>query len=64
MIIGETIFLYSASVNGSSTSFVSKILITFVMAIGMILTPIYSLSMSRQMFYGYKVLNIPNSYFF
>nr|YP_009745760.1 NdhD [Myricaria prostrata]YP_010378432.1 NdhD [Myricaria elegans]QIH30285.1 NdhD [Myricaria prostrata]QYC94205.1 NdhD [Myricaria elegans] len=42
----------------------TKILITFGMAIGMILTPIYSLSMSRQMFYGYKLLNIPNSYFF
>nr|AGW04489.1 NADH dehydrogenase subunit 4 [Astephanus triflorus] len=41
-----------------------KILITFVMAIGMILTPIYSLSMSRQMFYGYKLFNVPNSYFF
>nr|YP_009250955.1 NADH dehydrogenase subunit 4 [Geranium incanum]AMY95966.1 NADH dehydrogenase subunit 4 [Geranium incanum] len=33
-----------------------KILITFVMAIGMILTPIYSLSMLRQMFYGYRLL--------
>nr|UFP92141.1 NADH-plastoquinone oxidoreductase subunit 4 [Apocynum venetum] len=41
-----------------------KILITFVMALGMILTPIYSLSMSRQMFYGYKLFNVPNSYFF
>nr|AGW04946.1 NADH dehydrogenase subunit 4 [Telosma cordata] len=41
-----------------------KLLITFVMAIGMILTPIYSLSMSRQMFYGYKLFNVPNSYFF
>ncbi|CBI31111.3 unnamed protein product, partial [Vitis vinifera] len=41
-----------------------KILITFVMAIGMILTPIYSLSMSRQMFYGYKLFNGPNSFFF
>nr|UGV20358.1 NADH-plastoquinone oxidoreductase subunit 4 [Anisodus tanguticus] len=41
-----------------------KILITFVMAIGMILTPIYSLSMSRQMFYGYKQFNVQNSYFF
>nr|QCS25439.1 NdhD [Dipentodon sinicus] len=40
-----------------------KILITFVTAIGMILTPIYSLSMSRQMFYGYKISNAPNSYF-
>ena len=34
------------------------------MAIGMILTPIYSLSMSRRMFYGYKLFNVPNSYFF
>nr|WBU14602.1 NADH dehydrogenase subunit D [Floscopa scandens] len=37
-----------------------KILIIFVMAIGMILTPIYLLSMSRQMFYGYKLFNVPN----
>nr|YP_010908188.1 NADH dehydrogenase subunit 4 [Tillandsia extensa]WIL84289.1 NADH dehydrogenase subunit 4 [Tillandsia extensa] len=41
----------------------SKMLITFVMAIGMILTPIYLLSMLRQMFYGYKLFNIPNSNF-
>nr|YP_010395554.1 NADH-plastoquinone oxidoreductase subunit 4 [Haplophyllum dauricum]UQJ73082.1 NADH-plastoquinone oxidoreductase subunit 4 [Haplophyllum dauricum] len=43
-----------------------KIVITFVMAIGMILTPIYSLSMLRQMFYGYKLFtfNAPNAYFF
>nr|YP_010995263.1 NADH-plastoquinone oxidoreductase subunit 4 [Trollius buddae]WOZ18636.1 NADH-plastoquinone oxidoreductase subunit 4 [Trollius buddae] len=40
-----------------------KILITFVTAIGMILTPIYSLSMLRQMFYGYKQFNSPNSQF-
>nr|YP_010419677.1 NADH-plastoquinone oxidoreductase subunit 4 [Laportea mooreana]USG53378.1 NADH-plastoquinone oxidoreductase subunit 4 [Laportea mooreana] len=40
-----------------------KILITFVMALGIILTPIYSLSMLRQMFYGYKLFTIPNSYF-
>nr|YP_009570745.1 NADH-plastoquinone oxidoreductase subunit 4 [Frankenia pulverulenta]QBC67692.1 NADH-plastoquinone oxidoreductase subunit 4 [Frankenia pulverulenta] len=44
--------------------FMSKILITFGMAIGILLTPIYSLSMLRQMFYGYKLLNIPNSSFF
>jgi NAD(P)H-quinone oxidoreductase subunit 4 len=42
----------------------TKVLITFVMAIGMILTPIYSLSMLRQMFYGYKLFNAPKSYFF
>ena len=40
-----------------------KILITFIMAIGMILTPIYLLSMLRQMFYGYKLFNFPNPYF-
>nr|YP_010275944.1 NADH-plastoquinone oxidoreductase subunit 4 [Cananga odorata]UKH49858.1 NADH-plastoquinone oxidoreductase subunit 4 [Cananga odorata] len=40
-----------------------KLLITFVMAIGMILTPIYSLSMSRQIFYGYKLFHVQNSYF-
>nr|QOL12352.1 NADH dehydrogenase subunit 4 [Campanula takesimana] len=39
-----------------------KILITFVIAIGIILTPIYLLSMSRQIFYGYKLLNAPKSY--
>ena len=43
---------------------ITKILITFVMAIGMILTPIYSLSMSRQIFYGYKFFNIQNCSFF
>nr|YP_010488455.1 NADH-plastoquinone oxidoreductase subunit 4 [Anaxagorea javanica]YP_010488460.1 NADH-plastoquinone oxidoreductase subunit 4 [Anaxagorea javanica]QNS22723.1 NADH-plastoquinone oxidoreductase subunit 4 [Anaxagorea javanica]QNS22728.1 NADH-plastoquinone oxidoreductase subunit 4 [Anaxagorea javanica] len=41
----------------------TKVIITFVMAIGMILTPIYSLSMSRQMFYGYKLFHVPNSSF-
>ncbi|CAN6462610.1 unnamed protein product [Victoria cruziana] len=41
----------------------SKILINFVMAIGMILTPIYSLSMLRQMFYGYRLFNVPKSHF-
>jgi NAD(P)H-quinone oxidoreductase subunit 4 len=34
------------------------------MAVGMILSPIYLLSMLRQMFYGYKLFNAPNSYFF
>nr|UJT97573.1 NADH-plastoquinone oxidoreductase subunit 4 [Fagus longipetiolata] len=43
---------------------ITKILITFVMAVGMILTPIYSLSMLRQMFYGYRFFNAPNSSFF
>nr|WMN05870.1 NADH dehydrogenase subunit D [Impatiens huangyanensis] len=42
----------------------TKILITFGMGIGMILTPIYLLNMLRQMFYGYKLFNMSNSYFF
>nr|YP_009828982.1 NdhD [Impatiens hawkeri]QJC59250.1 NdhD [Impatiens hawkeri] len=43
---------------------IPKILITFGMGIGMILTPIYLLNMLRQMFYGYKLFNMSNSYFF
>ncbi|KAL8505801.1 hypothetical protein ACS0TY_016867 [Phlomoides rotata] len=35
----------------------TKLPITFLMAIGMILTHIYLLSMLRQMFYGYKIFN-------
>nr|AKZ22075.1 NADH dehydrogenase subunit 4 [Impatiens capensis] len=42
----------------------TKILITFGMGIGMILTPIYLLNMLRKMFYGYKLFNMSNSYFF
>ena len=42
----------------------TKMVITLVMAIGIILTPIYLLSMLRQMFYGYKLFNAKNSYFF
>ncbi|WOG81455.1 hypothetical protein DCAR_0100602 [Daucus carota subsp. sativus] len=34
------------------------------MAIGIILTPVYSSSMLREMFYGYKLFNAPNSYVF
>ncbi|KAF9678488.1 hypothetical protein SADUNF_Sadunf07G0040200 [Salix dunnii] len=41
-----------------------KILITFRAAVGMILIPIYLLSMLRQMFYGYKLFNATNSFFF
>uniref|UniRef100_UPI0030017663 NADH-plastoquinone oxidoreductase subunit 4 n=1 Tax=Polygala tatarinowii TaxID=174551 RepID=UPI0030017663 len=41
----------------------TKIIITFLMAIGLILTPIYSLSMLRQTFYGYNIFNVLNSNF-
>nr|QTT78456.1 NADH dehydrogenase subunit 4 [Andreaea rupestris var. fauriei] len=41
-------------------SFTFKIFITIIQAIGIILTPIYLLSMLRQMFYGYKFSNFVN----
>nr|AWI73124.1 NADH dehydrogenase subunit 4 [Craspidospermum verticillatum] len=58
------LIVFFGIINSHKYFLIPKILITFVMAIGMILTPIYSLSMSRQMFYGYKLFNVPNSYFF
>nr|YP_010290918.1 NADH-plastoquinone oxidoreductase subunit 4 [Gahnia tristis]ULQ66076.1 NADH-plastoquinone oxidoreductase subunit 4 [Gahnia tristis] len=42
----------------------SKIIIICVMALGIILTPIYLLSMLRQIFYGYKLFHVSNSNFF
>nr|YP_009413160.1 NADH-plastoquinone oxidoreductase subunit 4 [Lilium henryi]YP_009413949.1 NADH-plastoquinone oxidoreductase subunit 4 [Lilium leucanthum]YP_009991390.1 NADH-plastoquinone oxidoreductase subunit 4 [Lilium regale]YP_009991473.1 NADH-plastoquinone oxidoreductase subunit 4 [Lilium sargentiae]YP_009991557.1 NADH-plastoquinone oxidoreductase subunit 4 [Lilium sulphureum]UYS92927.1 NADH-plastoquinone oxidoreductase subunit 4 [Lilium amoenum]UYS93097.1 NADH-plastoquinone oxidoreductase subunit 4 [ len=50
-------------ITSSKYLLIPKVLITFGMAIGMILTPIYLLSMLRQMFYGYKLFNVPNSNF-
>lgn len=58
------LIVFLGIINSQKYFLITKILITFVMAIGMILTPIYSLSMLRQMFYGYKLFNVPNSYFF
>nr|YP_010038176.1 NADH-plastoquinone oxidoreductase subunit 4 [Trithuria lanterna]QII42288.1 NADH-plastoquinone oxidoreductase subunit 4 [Trithuria lanterna] len=54
--------IFLGTITSQKYFIMSKILIIFVMAIGMILTPIYLLSMSRQMFYGYKLLNVPNPY--
>nr|YP_009470114.1 NADH-plastoquinone oxidoreductase subunit 4 [Fritillaria karelinii]APO09141.1 NADH-plastoquinone oxidoreductase subunit 4 [Fritillaria karelinii]AVF91837.1 NADH-plastoquinone oxidoreductase subunit 4 [Fritillaria karelinii] len=50
-------------ITSSKYLLIPKVLITFGMAIGIILTPIYLLSMLRQMFYGYKLFNVPNSNF-
>nr|YP_009371110.1 NdhD [Vernicia fordii]ARQ82086.1 NdhD [Vernicia fordii] len=58
------LIVFFGIITGQKYLLMSKILITFVMAVGMILTPIYLLSMLRQMFYGYKLFNAPNSYFF
>lgn len=61
--VAELIVLWGL-ITSQKYLFMPKILLTFVIAIGMILTPIYSLSMSRQMFYGSKLFNAPTSYLF
>nr|QDF64409.1 NADH-plastoquinone oxidoreductase subunit 4 [Teucrium stocksianum subsp. stenophyllum] len=58
------LIVFFGLITSSKYVLMTKLLITFVMAIGMILTPIYLLSMLRQMFYGYKIFNGLNSYFF
>nr|YP_010388965.1 NADH-plastoquinone oxidoreductase subunit 4 [Limnophila sessiliflora]UPQ44200.1 NADH-plastoquinone oxidoreductase subunit 4 [Limnophila sessiliflora] len=58
------LIVFFGLITSSKYLLITKVLITFVMAIGMILTPIYLLSMLRQMFYGYKIFKVPNSYFF
>nr|UFK62583.1 NADH-plastoquinone oxidoreductase subunit 4 [Phrynium rheedei] len=57
------LFVFFGIITSEKYLFMPKMLITFVMAIGMILTPIYLLSMLRQMFYGYKLFNVLNSNF-
>nr|YP_010006898.1 NdhD [Passiflora deidamioides]QNR05665.1 NdhD [Passiflora deidamioides] len=58
------LIVFFGIITGQKYLLIPKILITFVMAVGMILTPIYLLSMLRQMFYGYKLFDAANSYFF
>ena len=58
------LIVFFGIITSQKSLLMTKILITLVTAIGMILTPIYSLSMLRQMFYGYTLFNTPNSYFF
>nr|WCF61384.1 NADH-plastoquinone oxidoreductase subunit 4 [Paris vietnamensis]WCF62416.1 NADH-plastoquinone oxidoreductase subunit 4 [Paris vietnamensis]WCF63791.1 NADH-plastoquinone oxidoreductase subunit 4 [Paris vietnamensis] len=60
--VAELVVLFGI-ITSSKFLLVPKVLIIFLMAIGMILTPIYLLSMLRQMFYGYKLFNAPNSNF-
>jgi NAD(P)H-quinone oxidoreductase subunit 4 len=61
--VAELIVLWGL-ITSQKYLFMPKIILTFVIAIGMILTPIYSLSMLRQMFYGSKLFNAPTSYLF
>uniref|UniRef100_A0A3Q7EFF7 NADH:quinone oxidoreductase/Mrp antiporter membrane subunit domain-containing protein n=1 Tax=Solanum lycopersicum TaxID=4081 RepID=A0A3Q7EFF7_SOLLC len=49
--------VFFGRITGQKYLLMSKLLITFIREIGIILTPIYSLSMPRQMFYGYNLFN-------
>nr|YP_010292928.1 NADH-plastoquinone oxidoreductase subunit 4 [Dapsilanthus disjunctus]YP_010292941.1 NADH-plastoquinone oxidoreductase subunit 4 [Dapsilanthus disjunctus]ULQ65121.1 NADH-plastoquinone oxidoreductase subunit 4 [Dapsilanthus disjunctus]ULQ65134.1 NADH-plastoquinone oxidoreductase subunit 4 [Dapsilanthus disjunctus]ULQ65209.1 NADH-plastoquinone oxidoreductase subunit 4 [Dapsilanthus disjunctus]ULQ65222.1 NADH-plastoquinone oxidoreductase subunit 4 [Dapsilanthus disjunctus] len=60
--VGELVVFFGL-ISSPKYPLMLKMLILFGMAIGMILTPIYLLSMLRQMFYGYKLFNVPNSTF-
>jgi len=48
------IMVFLGMLTSASYSISFRCLVTFIEAIGIILTPIYLLSMVRQMFYGYK----------
>jgi NAD(P)H-quinone oxidoreductase subunit 4 len=48
------LMVFLGIITSSAYEFTFKILITFIESIGIILTPIYLLSMIRQIFYGYK----------
>nr|YP_009942401.1 NADH-plastoquinone oxidoreductase subunit 4 [Tropaeolum pentaphyllum]QOC71570.1 NADH-plastoquinone oxidoreductase subunit 4 [Tropaeolum pentaphyllum] len=61
--VAELVVLFGI-ITSQKIFLIPKIIITFVMAIGIILTPIYPLSMLRQMFYGYKLINAQNFSFF
>jgi NAD(P)H-quinone oxidoreductase subunit 4 len=54
------IMVFLGMLTSSSYSFTFRALVTLIEAIGIILTPIYLLSMVRQMFYGYKSFNVNN----
>jgi NAD(P)H-quinone oxidoreductase subunit 4 len=54
------IMIFLGMLTSASYSLTFRFVITFIEAIGIILTPIYLLSMIRQIFYGYKNINIIN----
>jgi NAD(P)H-quinone oxidoreductase subunit 4 len=56
------LMIFLSIVDNPNYSFVFKIIILIIQAIGIILTPIYLLSMLRQMFYGYKSTEISITY--
>nr|YP_008965082.1 NADH dehydrogenase subunit D [Agathis dammara]BAO19766.1 NADH dehydrogenase subunit D [Agathis dammara]BCK52039.1 NADH-plastoquinone oxidoreductase subunit 4 [Agathis dammara] len=55
--------IFLGIITSNKYSSIFRIIITVIASIGMILTPIYLLSMLRRMFYGYKFLDVPNPYF-
>nr|QWW92319.1 NADH-plastoquinone oxidoreductase subunit 4 [Rhaphidolejeunea foliicola] len=57
------LMIFLAIVNSAHYSLVFKLIIVTIQGIGIILTPIYLLSMLRQMFYGLKYPNISISFF-
>nr|YP_009667860.1 NADH-plastoquinone oxidoreductase subunit 4 [Porella perrottetiana]QCW58635.1 NADH-plastoquinone oxidoreductase subunit 4 [Porella perrottetiana] len=55
--------IFLGIIDNQNYSFIFRMIIVTIQAIGIILTPIYLLSMLRQMFYGYKFPNISITYF-
>nr|QYB18395.1 NADH dehydrogenase subunit 4 [Riccia fluitans] len=54
--------IFLGVIDNTNYSFLFKIIIIIIQGIGIILTPIYLLSMLRQMFYGYKISNTLTPY--
>jgi len=57
------LMIFLSIVDNPNYSFIFKIIVLTTQGIGIILTPIYLLSMLRQMFYGYKSSGTPITYF-
>jgi NAD(P)H-quinone oxidoreductase subunit 4 len=57
------LMIFLGVVNNDGYSFLFKTIILLIQGIGIILTPIYLLSMLRQMFYGYKSSELSITYF-
>ncbi|KAG6540011.1 hypothetical protein Mapa_018593 [Marchantia paleacea] len=56
------LMIFLGVIDNPNYSFLFKIIIIIIQGIGIILTPIYLLSMLRQMFYGYKFSNTLTPY--
>nr|YP_010715514.1 NADH dehydrogenase subunit 4 [Todea barbara]WDE24591.1 NADH dehydrogenase subunit 4 [Todea barbara] len=56
------LMVFPGIITNQNYSLTFKVLITVIEAIGIILTPIYLLSMLRRMFYGYRISNTSAPY--